>query len=227
MDFPDIPDYVAGYFDFIIDFATKPAKACEPYKGLNKVDKTLLSFAAIGIAFTWLTILITKKLAASNNDQSGIFKYVENINIETIPLVVIPSILLLSLFIHAMVKLVFILHRKEYHSIVKGNINFKNTFNGTLGFFAFAPFAFVVVFLGCLIILYQFDQKHLHWAVLLIVLLPLIFLEIAFLFWYLPISISAVQPENISKNFKRAILSIYYLVMVVLAITLMLRDFLN
>lgn len=227
MNLPDVPDYVAGYFDFIIDFSTQPVKACEPYKGLNKVDKNLLSYAAIGIAFTWLTILITRKLASSNNDQSGIFKYVEAINIETIPLVVIPAILLLSVLIHSMVKLVFILNRKEYHSIVKGNINFKNTFNGTLAFFAFAPFAFVVVFLGCLFILYQFDQKNLHWAVLFLVLLPLIALEIAFLFWYLPVSISAVQPESISKNVKRAILNIYYLVMVMVAISFMIRDFIK
>ena len=227
MNLPDIPDYVAGYFNFIIDFAINPAKACEPYRGLNKVDKNLLSFAAIGIAFTWLTILLTKKLAASNSDPTGLFKYVENVDIETLPLAMLPAILLVSLIIHAMVKLVFLFHRKQYQNTVKENINFKNTFNGTLAFFSFAPFAFVVLFLVSLSILYQFDRKQLHWAVLLLVLLPLIALEIAFLFWYLPVSISAVQPGSISKNFKRALLSIYYVVMVMVALMLMARDYLN
>src|SRR3954471_731752 len=99
MNLPDIPEYVANYFNFIIDFAASPKKACSNYKATNSVNKDLLSFAAIGIVFTWLTLVLIKKIAESNNDKSSFLKLINNADADTITLITLPCIIILTLLV--------------------------------------------------------------------------------------------------------------------------------
>lgn len=224
MDLPDIPEYVASYFDFVIDFALNPAKACEPYRGSGKVNKTLVSFAVLGTVFAWLCIAAIKKLATNNNDNEGILKYANKIDTETLPLIILPSILLLSIIFHLAVKIVFLLNRREYNTIIKSDINFKNTFNGLLAFFSFAPFSLMVLLLITVYFMYRFHASTIHPGILFLIILPYVLLQLSFLIWYLPVSVGSMQPERISKSYKKAFFSIYAFIMVIVAAVSLLAD---
>ena len=153
MNLPDIPEYVAGYFNFIIDFAVNPKKSCEPYKATNSVNKNLLTYAAIGTAFTWLTVSLLKKIAESYNDKSSILQGADKIDADRIPLIVLPCIIILSLLVHVTIKIIFLINRKEYRNLPRNSVNFKNTVNGALAFFSFAPFVLILFFLFKIIVI--------------------------------------------------------------------------
>jgi hypothetical protein len=226
MTLPDIPEYVANYFNFITDFAADPKKACKEYKASNSINKNLLSFAAIGIVFTWLTISLLKRIAASNNDKSDILKIADKVDADTAALIILPCIIILSLLVHLAVKLIFFLNRKIYKQKTSASINIKNTINGCLAFFSFAPFVFMLCFLFIMLACYQF-QSRLNIVGFLFILSPIIILQLFFLFWYFPAGLSAMQPDETSGSYHKAIYSVYGLIFVLIAMQGWLNDIFN
>ncbi|HEY2726988.1 MAG TPA: hypothetical protein VGI61_07430, partial [Parafilimonas sp.] len=226
MNLPDIPEYVANYFNFITDFAADPKNACNEYRASNSINKNLLSFAAIGIVFTWITISLLKKIAESNNDKSDILKIADKVDADTAALIILPCIIIISLLVHLAVKLIFFLNMKIHKRKTAGAINLKNTINGSLAFFSFAPFVFMLCFLFIMLVCYKF-QNHLNLAGFLLILSPLIILQLFFAFWYFPASLSAMQPDELSGSYRKAIYSVYGLIFVLIAMQDWLYDLFN
>jgi hypothetical protein len=226
MTLPDIPEYVANYFNFITDFAADPKNACKEYKASNSINKNLLSFAAIGIVFTWLTISLLKKIAELNNDKSDILKIADKVDADTAALLILPCIIILSLLVHLAVKLIFFFNKKTYKTTNDRSINIKNTINGSLAFFSFAPFVFMLCFLFIMLVCYKL-QNHLNLAGFLFILSPLIVLQLFFLFWYFPSSLSAMQSDEISGSYRKAIYSVYGLIFVLIAMQDWIIDIFN
>ncbi len=207
--FQDIPEFVAGYFNFIIDYAAKPGETCSKYKSLNKVDKDLLTYAAIGSAFTWLIFRLISKLGEVYNDKSDILDLADKIEIDKLPLIILPSIVLLSLFVHVAVRLTLIISR-QHKNLEPNTVNFKNTVNGALAFFSFAPFAYMLINLLTLLLTYNFvNLQDPNYFIVILLLLPTILLFLSFVIWYFPVSVSSVQPEDLRKIFMRAIYIVY------------------
>jgi hypothetical protein len=224
MNLPDIPEYVAGYFNFIIDFATNPKKSCEPYKATNSVNKSLLTYAAIGTVFTWLTLSLLKKIAESYNDKSSILQGADKVDPEKIPLIVLPCVIIISLLVHVTIKIIFLINRKEYGSLPRNSVNFKNTVNGALAFFSFAPFVLILSFLLTMLIFYNMPAADVKFVIAIGIMSPIIILGVSFIFWYFPVSLSAVQPEELSKGYLKAVYSVYGLVLVIFAIQDWIKD---
>jgi hypothetical protein len=223
MNLPDIPEYVANYFNFIIDFAASPKETCSRYKATNSVNKDLLAFAAIGTAFTWLTLVLLKKIAELNNDKSSFLRIVDYADADTITLITLPCIIILTLLVHLAVKIIFFFNKKIYKQKIKGTINFKNTVNGSLAFFSFAPFVFMLCFLFTMLGAYQIKDNS-SWPIFLLLLFPLVILEGFFIFWYLPASLSAVQPDELSSSYRKAIFSVYGLIIFLVAAQSWIKD---
>jgi cytochrome bd-type quinol oxidase subunit 2 len=224
MILPDITEYIAGYFNFIIDFAINPKKTCEPYKATNSVDKTLLTYAAIGTFFTWLIILLTKRIAEVYNDKSSILQGVDKIDADKIPLIMLPCIIIISLLVHVTIKVVFLLNKKEYSTLPRNAINFKNTVNGALAFFSFAPFVLMLSFLITMLFLYNINPAHLKFVIFIVIMLPVIFLATTFILWYFPISLSAVQPDELSKGYRKSVYTVYGFILFLFAIQDWIKD---
>ncbi len=216
MNLPDIPEYVANYFDFIIDFGTNPKNACKKYKASNSINKDLLTFAAIGIVFTWLTISLLKRIAESNNDKSDILKIADKVDADTAALIVLPCIIIISLLVHLAVKLIFFLNRKIYKHKISNSINLKNTINGSLAFFSFAPFVLMLCFLFIMVTMYQFHGR-LNFTEFIFILSPSIILQLLFIIWYFPAGLSAMQQDELSSSYRKAIYSVYGLIFVLIA----------
>jgi len=53
---------------------------------------------------------------------------------------------------------------------------------------------------------------------------PVIILGVSFIFWYFPISLSAVQPAELSKGYLKAVYGVYGLIMVLAAIQDWVKD---
>jgi len=208
MNLPDIPEYIANYFNFIIDFVVNPKKACEKYKGMNKVDKDLLTFAAVGIALTWITISVTKKISDYYGDNSQILTLPEKIDMETLTLISIPTLLFVALLIHLMVKLILYIGKENFTGV-----DIKNTINGILAFFSFAPFLLFFLFLIIMIVIYNLVDKEINPYWLLTFVSPLTILSLSYVFWYFPAALRFMQPNDLRKPFRKAITNIYVIIM--------------
>jgi hypothetical protein len=221
MNLPDIPEYVAGYFNFIVDFTINPTNACAPYKASNKINKDLLTFAAIGITLTWLTIILIKKMGDHYHDNSHIFDFTENLEVDIIPFAVLPFIILLSLCVHLLVRLIFRFDN-EVKTTSPIQIDFKNTINGALAYFAFAPFLVMLSFFITMATIFNVPKLS-GWKILLVILPNSIF-TLWVVLWYFPLSITAMQPDNLRKSYKKAILTCFGFFFVIFALIDWLKD---
>jgi hypothetical protein len=222
MNLPDIPEYVAGYFNFIVDFAINPTNACAPYKASNKINKDLLTFAAIGATLTWLTIILIKKMGDYYHDKSHIFDFTDKLEVDIIPFVALPFIILLSLFVHLLVRLIFRFN-KEDKGISPTQIDCKNTINGALAYFAFAPFLIMLSFFITMAIIFNIPKGLSGWQILLLVLPNSIF-TLWVVLWCFPLSITAMQPDELRKSYKNAILTCFGLFFVIIVVLEWLKD---
>jgi hypothetical protein len=224
MNLPDIPEYAAGYFNFIIDFAASPKTACKPYKAKNKVNKDLLTYSIIGLFFTWLLFIVLQKIGTAFNDKSGILQLADNVEAETLPLIVLPCIILFSLLAHIAILLVLKVNKKKYPD---ESVNFKNTVNGMLAFFSFAPFSITFAFLLTMLVAYNFTTPDINPLQLILLVLPAVSLMISFLIYYFPQSLASVQPDLLQKDYGKAIISVYVFIVTTIGLIGWTHDIFN
>jgi hypothetical protein len=170
--------------------------------------------------------VLLKKIAESNNDKSSILKLIDNVDADNITLITLPCIIILTLLVHVAVKIIFFFNKKIYKQKIAGAINFKNTVNGSLAFFSFVPFVFALCFLLVMLTCYKL-KAHLSLTGFLILLSPLDVLGVLFILWYFPVSLSAVQSDELSSSYRKAVLSVYGLIMVLFAAQDWIRDIFN
>jgi hypothetical protein len=220
MNLPDIPKYIADYFNFVIDFTASPRKALEPYKAKDSIHETLISFAAIGIFFSWLNGMLLQKLGESNHDKSGILKFIARLDMELLPLISLVAVVFCSIIFHFFLKFVLMFELKEFKTGKKeykasSLLNLKNTINGALAFFSVIPVILTLCFLLTMLGVYNLNHERINIVVILLIDLPLIFIGVASLLWYFPQSLSQVQPMGLTRVVNRSIYSLYGFCMVI------------
>jgi hypothetical protein len=223
MNLPDIPEYVADYFNFLIDFSISPQKALDPFKRVNEIDKKLITFAALGTGFTWLNLILLQKLARANNDKSDIFRNIDKVDIETLPFMILLGVILFSIIVHVGVKLMmFISARIEKKKLLKEELNLislKKTINGALGFFSFAPLVYILLFEFTMIVVYALNPRNINIFLWLILIAPAALFGMVCILYYLPKALSCIHPIGLSKKVYSLILTLYGLIMFLIAIT--------
>jgi hypothetical protein len=220
MNLPDIPKYVADYFNFVIDFTASPKKALEPYKAKGSIHETLISFAAIGVFFTWLNGMLLQKLGELNHDNSDILRFIPKLDIELLPLVSLMTVVFCSIIFHFVLKFVLMFELKEFKTSKAEHkatslLNLKNTINGALAFFSIIPVILTLCFLLTMLGAYNLNHQKMNMVLILLIQLPLIFIGVASVLWYFPQSLSQVQPTGLIRIVNRSIYSLYGFCMIV------------
>jgi len=223
MTLPDIPKATADYINFIIDFGSSPSKAVSAYKGTGSVNPDLVTFSALGAGLTWLILLVLKHIADAHNDKSDIIALIGKGDIETIPLFALDTIILLSIIFHLAMRLVLKFQKRTKGKIntKKGahiSINLKDTINGALAFFSFAPVVISLTFLFGMIFLFTIrpPQPKLNVAIALMISVgPTVVLLLALIFFYFPTALSGVQSTMDAKEARNIFYTIVGIVFVV------------
>jgi hypothetical protein len=214
MNLPDIPKYVADYFNFVIDFVISPKKALEFYKAKDSIHETLISFTAIGIFFTWINGTLLQKLGEINHDKSDILKFIPKIDIDMLPLVALLTVTFAAVIFHLILKLVLMFELNEFkkpegRTRATSLLNLKNTINGALAFFSVIPFLLTLCFLLTMLGAYNLILDKPSPVTIILLELPLIAAGFAAMIWYFPQSLSQVQPAGLTKTVNASIYSVF------------------
>jgi len=203
MPLPDLPQATADYINFIIDFASSPSKAVSAYKGKGSVNANLVTFSALGAGLTWLVLLVLKHIADAHNDKSDIIALIGKGDVETIPVLALLIIILLSIIFHLAMKLVLKFQKGtngkgDTKTHKKISINLKENINSALAFFSFAPIMFSLTFLFGMIFLFRYLPSQIQPTQSVIIPLiisvgPNVLLLLALVFIYFPSALSGVQ----------------------------------
>jgi hypothetical protein len=222
MNLPDIPKYVADYFNFAIDFIQHPGKALKEYKANNRIHETLITYTAIGIFFSWLTGILLQKLAAVNNDKSEVVKVFGKADIDILPFIGLFGIILFAVILHFGIKLVLLFKPKATRPKAEdiraeGSINIKNSINGALAYFSVIPFLLMFLFLVLMLVVYPLKTK-ISLVLLIVLELPIIITAFISFIWHFPKAMSTVHPDYLGPTVRNSIYTLFGIIMVFIAI---------
>jgi hypothetical protein len=214
MNLPDIPKYVADYFNFFIDFGSSPKKALSPYKAKGRIDETLVVFAALGVVFCWLLLLLCQKLARAHGDKGSVLEWMDRVDVDTLPFAALVVSILFAFLTHVTIRVVnypseYMGRRRQNAVDVTGEtsslpaINLKDTINGILAFFSFAPVIIAAGLLISLCILFA-SGPHIGRSYLLFSILPCAGISTVALLHFLPTALISVHPNSCRKKIDTA-----------------------
>ncbi|GEM_PF-4536354 len=224
MNLPDIPKYITDYFNFTIDFTGHTSEALKPFKERNKIDETLVSYAAFGLFFTWLIAFLLRRLAEMHKDKTSLFKNLHLSEIEIYPLAAIFAIIVCAIILHFAIKIVLAIDKRFMHQRSpkkypdSGTFNLKNTINGLLAFFAVIPFLYMTLFLLTMFIIYTFLPAQIKPGVVIALIAPTAIAALIFILFHFPRSIAAVHPDSLNSYIRNSIRTLIILSMALIAL---------
>lgn len=93
------PELLAGFFDFLINFARKPIATLEPYQGKGKIDSKLISYVSLSAGLSIVIALIARAVGVAE-DPSQTLAFIRSFEPEVLPIVVIVLILGITILFH-------------------------------------------------------------------------------------------------------------------------------
>ena len=84
---------LADYLSFLVNFASKPRAALQPYAGKGSIDPKLLSFVAFAVGLSWIISLIANAIGTVD-DPSRIIRFVVSFKTSVLPEVALILILI-------------------------------------------------------------------------------------------------------------------------------------
>lgn len=186
---PSLPDFIAKYVNFIIDFLYDTTKCCETYRDSKYVDKDLLTFAFLSSLIAFGQLILIKNIAIYFEDTDSILNKLDFNMIEFVGFYALAFLLVHSVVLHHFVT--------KFRSL-KGEINVKNTVNAVLAFYTCAIIIFLFLFTICLTICLQIKQFGILYMSLIFILVLFIIL---FSYKKYKYSLKAMHPLDINTKY--------------------------
>lgn len=131
------PEVIAGFFNFLINFATKPRATLQPYQGRGKIDPKLISYVSLSVGLSFVVALIASAIGVAE-DPSQTLTFIRSFEPELLPIVVIVLILGITILLHVAARVYISLMRITPGALdahLGGSI--QDSINASFGFSAF------------------------------------------------------------------------------------------